>query len=80
MEEVWSGRGEAQQILSGGEIALLRIYCFKCNWVQPAPGERNPLKPPLLHAGEHVHAQHSRITQRTRQITQYMRWGGGGCC
>lgn len=33
-------RGEARQILSGGEIALLRIYCFKCNWVQPAPGEK----------------------------------------
>lgn len=35
-----SARGEARQILSGGEIALLRIYCFKCNWVQPAPGEK----------------------------------------
>lgn len=35
-----SARGEARQILSRGEIALLRIYCFKCNWVQPAPGER----------------------------------------
>lgn len=35
-----SVRGEAQQILSRGEIALLRIYCFKCNWVQPAPGEK----------------------------------------
>lgn len=46
--EAWSVRGEAQQILSGGEIALLRIYCFKCNWVQPAPGEKNPLKSPLL--------------------------------
>lgn len=33
-------RGEAWQILSRGEIALLRIYCFKCNWVQPAPGEK----------------------------------------
>lgn len=51
-KEMWSGRREAQQILSGGEIALLRIYCFKCNWVQPAPGEKNPLKSPLLCGGE----------------------------
>lgn len=35
-----SERGEARQILSRREIALLRIYCFKCNWVQPAPGEK----------------------------------------
>lgn len=33
-------KGEAQQILSRGEIALLRIYCFVCNWVQLAPGEK----------------------------------------
>lgn len=38
--EAESVRGEARQILFGGEIALLRIYCFKCNWVQPAPGEK----------------------------------------
>lgn len=37
-------RGEARQILSRGEIALLRIYCFKCNWVQPAPGERKSIE------------------------------------
>lgn len=43
-KEMWSGRGEAQQILSGGEIALLRIYCFKCNWVQPAPGEEKSIE------------------------------------
>lgn len=53
-KEMWSGRGEAQQILSAGEIALLRIYCFKCNWVQPAPGGKNPLKSPLLRGGEPV--------------------------
>lgn len=38
--EAETERGEARQILSRGEIALLRIYCFKCNWVQPVPGEK----------------------------------------
>lgn len=39
-----SERREAQQILSRGEIALLRIYCFMCNWVQLAPGERKSIE------------------------------------
>lgn len=68
-KEMWSGRGEAQQILSGGEIALLRIYCFKCNWVQPAPGEKNPLKSPLLHGGEPVHSQHSPAAESPHYAT-----------
>lgn len=42
--------GEARQILSGGEIALLKIYCFKSNWVQPAAGEKK--NPPSASAEE----------------------------
>lgn len=68
-KERWSGRGEAQQVLSGGEIALLRIYCFKCNWVQPAPGEKNPLKSPLLRGGESVHFQHSPAAESPHYAT-----------
>lgn len=69
-KEMWRGRGEAQQILSGGEIALLRIYCFKCNWVQPAPGERNPLKSPLLRGGEPVHSTAPLLKARTMPRTR----------
>lgn len=39
-ESAESETGEARQILSRREIALLRIYCFMYNWVQLAPREK----------------------------------------